>query len=256
MIYVDIISGFQGAGKSTLILRLLATVYAHETAALMENELGKVRLSQRAVRDARGAATSGSGVSDAATSESGVSGSDVSVTEIPAGCICCSRSDMLEQTITDIFRRGTFGRILLEPSGTAKLTDLLPLVQRLLPDEAQIHHVVSVVDVCSFEQRMLLSEDFFEAQLRNSPLVFLSKTELLPPEETEQVRRQILSIAPDCHILQPDLSDWDRAAPVTEPLAAYSVPALSRYRSAAKQTAVPGPGGAMKHTAMPGPGRR
>ncbi len=216
MIRVDIISGVQGAGKSTLILRLLDTVYAHEAVALIENEQGKVRLSHQAVRDMRGSAASSP---------------DVFVTEIPMGCICCSRTDMLEQTITDISRWGTFGRILLEPSGTARLTDLLPLVQRMLPDKALIHHVVSVVDATSFERRMLLSGDFFKSQLRNSPLVFLSKTGLLPSEETKRIQRQILSIAPDCHILKPDLSDWDRTTPITVPLTAHTIPLLSRYRT-------------------------
>ncbi len=221
MISVDIISGIQGSGKSTLILRLLNTVYADEATALIENEQGKVRLSRQAVRAA--------------------SDPDVFVTEIPTGCICCSRSDMLEQAITDIARRGTFDRILLEPAGTAKLADLLPLIQRLLSDKAQIHHVVSVVDACSFARRMLLSKEFFESQLRNSPLIFLSKTDLLPPEETEQIQRQILSIAPDCHILKPDLSDWNRTAPITAPLAAHTIPLLSRYNAAGNLHTKKGP---------------
>ncbi len=226
MISVDMISGVQGSGKSTLILRLLHTVYADEAIALIENEQGKVRLSRQAVRDARGSA---------------VSRPDIFVMEIPTGCICCSRFDTLEQAIKDIARRGAFDRILLEPAGTAKLADLLPLVQRLLPDKAQIHHVVSVVDACSFRRRLLLSKDFFVSQLRNSPLVFLSKTDLLPPEETEQIQRQILSIAPDCHILEPDLSDWNRAAPITAPLASHTIPLLSRYNAAGNSRTKKGP---------------
>ena len=145
MIRADIISGVQGSGKSTLILRLLHTVYADEAIALIENEQGKVRLSRQAVRDARGSA---------------VSRPDIFVTDIPTG------------SIADIARREAFDRILLEPAGTARLADLLPLVQRLLPDNARIHHVVSVVDACSFARRMLLSKDFLRRSCAAAPWSF------------------------------------------------------------------------------------
>lgn len=215
MIDIDIISGFQGAGKSTFILRLLDTVYQNIPLALLENEAGKVRLSDGVRKTAM----------KNQTAAAAQSGAGISVTEIPAGCICCSRSDMLAETINTLIRQGTCKRILLEPSGTARLTDLLPLVQGILPDSARISHVVSVVDAGSFQNRMLVSKVFFERQLRNSPLVYLSKTDCLSPEETAAVRRQILETAPDCRILAPDLKEWnDAALPPSATFVRHSIP--------------------------------
>ena len=112
-------------------------------------------------------------------------------------------------TMKNILEDGEFERVIIEPSGMARLSDLFYLLQEQIKSgQGKIDHVVTVVDVKSFDRRMMISEDFFENQMKNTPLVYLSRLDRAEEKETEQVRERIRELQPDCVFLEQDLENW------------------------------------------------
>lgn len=185
MTKLDIVSGFLGSGKTTLIQKLLETVYQNEKVYIVENESGTAKLDS-------------------------IDNSDkVKVKEILNGCLCCSDNRDLDLTMKKILEDGEFERVIIEPSGMARLSDLFYLLQgQIKSGQGKIDHVVTVVDVKSFDRRMMISQDFFENQLRNSPLIYLSKLDRAEEKEADRVRESILRFQPDCVFLEQNLENW------------------------------------------------
>ena len=185
MTKLDIISGFLGSGKTTLIQKLLETVYQNDRVYIVENESGAVKL------------------------ESIANPNKVKVKQILNGCLCCSDNRDLGMTMKNILEDGEFERVIIEPSGMARLSDLFYLLQEQIKSgQGKIDHVVTVVDVKSFDRRMMISEDFFKNQLRNTPLVYLSKLNRVEEKEAERIRESILRFQPDCVFLEQNLENW------------------------------------------------
>lgn len=185
MTKLDIISGFLGSGKTTLIQKLLETVYQNDRVYIVENESGAVKL------------------------ESIANPNKVKVKQILNGCLCCSDDRDLNMTMKNILKDGTYERVIIEPSGMARLSDLFYLLQEQIKSgQGKIDHVVTVVDVKSFDRRMMISQGFFENQLRNSPLVYLSKLDRAEEKEAERVRERIRDLQPDCVFLEQNLGNW------------------------------------------------
>ena len=198
MTKLDIVSGFLGSGKTTLIQKLLETVYQNDRVYIVENESGTAKLF--------------------------IENSDkVKVKEILNGCLCCSDNRDLDMTMKNILEDGMFERVIIEPSGMARLSDLFYLLQEQIKSgQGKIDHVVTVVDVKSFDRRMMISQDFFEKQLRNSPLVYLSKLDRAEEKEAERVRESIRELQPDCVFLEQNLENWkelgDSLEKITRPV--------------------------------------
>ncbi len=185
---IDIISGFLGAGKTTFIKKLVKDLYIDTNVVILENEFGKVNIDEGTFQRV-----------------------SIQVKSIYAGCICCSCSLDLARGINEILSEYRPDRIIIEPTGIAKLSDIKKLLLKEAEGQAwELDHIITIVDAKNYHVRALISKDFFEDQIRASELIFLSKTELLDQEGLEQVKDVIQKLQPACHIVD---EVWDNISP-------------------------------------------
>ncbi len=153
MTKIDIFSGFLGAGKTTLIKKLIAEAYSGEKLVLIENEFGDIGIDGGFLQDA-----------------------GVNITEMNSGCICCSLvgdfGKALKQVITDY----TPDRILIEPSGVGKLSDVIRAVQELEMPDITLNAFTTVVDVNKCKMYMKNFGEFFNNQIECASAIILSHT--------------------------------------------------------------------------------
>ena len=179
-----LISGFLGAGKTTLIQRLLKDVLPKEHTVILENEYGKVDMDGELLR-AQGA----------------------DVVSVYAGCICCTSTQGLMDSLENIAVNYAARRIILEPTGVAKLGEILRLLQSDRGRElVTVQCVMTVVDASNFQRRMMVSKEFFENQIKFSRMILLSKVNQLTPQAIDTVTWHILQINPECTVVA---EDWD-----------------------------------------------
>ena len=156
MTKVDIISGFLGAGKTTLIKKLLDESFKGEKIVLIENEFGEIGIDGGFLKDA-----------------------GVEITEMNSGCICCSLvgdfGTALKQVLTDYAP----DRIVIEPSGVGKLSDVVAAVERVQKDTPELHlnSFVTVVDATKAKIYMKNFGEFFNNQVENASAILLSRTQ-------------------------------------------------------------------------------
>jgi len=163
MIKVDIFSGFLGAGKTTLIKKLLEGAYQGEKVVLIENEFGEVGIDADLFGD-----------------------SDIAVTEINQGCICCSLAGDFTSALENIVERFQPERILIEPSGVGKLSDIASAVQSFDNDDIVINSMVTVVDAKKCRMYMKNFGEFFENQIEYAGVIILSHTEGLADKKINE----------------------------------------------------------------------
>jgi len=182
---VDIISGFLGAGKTTFIKKLMRDVYSDEKVVILENEFGNTRMDQETL---------------------GREG--ITVELVLAGCICCSSTGGLIKGINEIIRVYEPERIIVEPTGIAKLSDVIKILQTQdMIELAIIDHVVTIVDAKNYYIRMQISKEFFENQIRSSEIIFLSKTDQMEEKSIKEVINILYKIHPNNRIIS---EVWDR----------------------------------------------
>ncbi|MDO4481361.1 MAG: GTP-binding protein, partial [Bacillota bacterium] len=187
MIKVDIFSGFLGAGKTTLIKKLLGGAYEGEKVVLIENEFGEIGIDG----DLFG-------------------GSDISVTEINSGCICCSLAGDFTAALGNIVEMFSPDRILIEPSGVGKLSDIASAVQSFDSDEIVINSMVTVVDAKKCRLYIKNFGEFFENQIEYASAVILSHTEGLAEKKLSECLNIIKGINEDAVVVT---TPWDRLTP-------------------------------------------
>jgi len=174
-----IVSGFLGAGKTTFIKKLVHEVYSQEKVVVLENEFGKIDLDSDNLSRER-----------------------ILVESIRGGCICCSRSDMLAAGVREIIEKHHPDRIVIEPTGLAKLTDVLEaLCEPYVVDHCNIGHIITIMDARNFYRWINISKIFFEDQIAASRVIFLSRTENLQKEQLSEVSKSIYSVNPFCEIV-------------------------------------------------------
>ncbi len=155
MTKIDILSGFLGAGKTTLIKKLIEEAFAGEKLVLIENEFGEIGIDGGFLKDA-----------------------GVEITEMNSGCICCSLvgdfGTALKQVITDY----TPDRVIIEPSGVGKLSDVIKAVEDVKADaEVEINSATTVVDVMKCKMYMKNFGEFFNNQVESAKTIVLSRTQ-------------------------------------------------------------------------------
>ena len=121
---VDIISGFLGAGKTTLIKKLIQDCLGHEKVVLIENEFGEIGIDGSFLKEA-----------------------GIEITEMNSGCICCSLVGDFSEALKQVVAQYHPDRIIIEPSGVGKLSDVIKAVRDVHSDELQLNSFCSVIDV-------------------------------------------------------------------------------------------------------------
>ena len=164
MTKIDIISGFLGAGKTTLIKKLLSEAFAGEQVVLIENEFGEI------------------GIDGGFLKESGIE-----IREMNSGCICCSLVGDFGKSLREVVDTYHPDRILIEPSGVGKLSDVIKAVQDVQGEiDAQLNSFTTVVDVTKCRIYRKNFGEFFSNQIEYAGAVILSRTDKAKPEKIEE----------------------------------------------------------------------
>ena len=169
MVKIDIFSGFLGAGKTTLIKKLIKEAFAGEKLVLIENEFGEI------------------GVDGGFMQEAGIT-----VNELNSGCICCSLVGDFAEALKQVDEQYHPDRILIEPSGVGKLSDVAKAVERANLADAKINSLTTVVDANKCKMYMKNFGEFFGDQIESAACIIFSHVDLTSPEKlktaTELVR--------------------------------------------------------------------
>ena len=177
MTKIDIISGFLGAGKTTLIKKLLSEAFKGEQVVLIENEFGEI------------------GIDGGFLKESGIE-----IREMNSGCICCSLVGDFGKSLREVVDTYHPDRILIEPSGVGKLSDVIKAVRDVQGDiDAQLNSFSTVVDVTKCRIYRKNFGEFFSNQIEYAGAVILSRTDKAKPEKVEEsmaLLRELNSKAP------------------------------------------------------------
>ena len=177
MTKIDIISGFLGAGKTTLIKKLLSEAFKGEQVVLIENEFGEI------------------GIDGGFLKESGIE-----IREMNSGCICCSLVGDFGKSLREVVDTYHPDRILIEPSGVGKLSDVIKAVQDVQGDiDAVLNSFSTVVDVTKCRIYRKNFGEFFNNQIEYAGAVILSRTDKAKPEKVEEsvaLLRELNSKAP------------------------------------------------------------
>lgn len=161
MTKIDIVSGFLGAGKTTLIRKLLKESLADTKVVLIENEFGEI------------------GIDGGFLKESGIE-----IKEMNSGCICCSLVGDFGTSLREVLDTYTPDRILIEPSGVGKLSDVMKAVQEAMADrDVELNSAVAVVDACKCKMYIKNFGEFFVNQIEHAGTVILSRTDKLSEEK-------------------------------------------------------------------------
>ena len=163
---VEIFSGFLGAGKTQLIKKLIEEGYYKDRIAIIENEFGEVSIDGEIL-----------------------SRTNTLVKEINAGCICCQVTGDFKESIKDVVENCNVDRLIVEPTGVAKLSDLKnTFEEKDLKEIAQIEKIITVVDSEKFNIYLKNFKNFFVNQIKNANLIVLSRTQNI--EENQLKKKQ------------------------------------------------------------------
>ena len=183
MTKVDIFSGFLGAGKTTLIKKLIAEAYNTEKLVLIENEFGEI------------------GVDSTFLSEAGVQ-----ITEMNSGCICCSLVGDFGRALQKVIDDYAPERILIEPSGVGKLSDVIRAVEDIHSDEIELNSFTTVVDAKKCKMYMKNFGEFFNNQVEHAGTIILSHTAGMSEAKLAECVAMLREKNPDATIVT---TDWD-----------------------------------------------
>ena len=186
MTKIDIISGFLGAGKTTLIKKLLKEAYAGEQLVLIENEFGEISIDGGFLKE-----------------------SGVQISEMSSGCICCSLVGDFNQALKDVQQQFHPDRILIEPSGVGKLSDVIVAVENTVAETSgmALNSFVTVADATKVKIYMKNFGEFYNNQIESAGTIILSRTQKLSPEKLESAVAMLREKNPTAAILT---TPWDQ----------------------------------------------
>ena len=193
MVNLDIITGFLGAGKTTLINRLLAEAYIGEKPFLIENEFGKVGIDDSLIED-----------------------KEVQVRLLSSGCICCTLKNDFVEGITQVVNQYAPSRIIIEPTGLAAPSDILLACEeagKAVP--VRVNAFLTLVNAKNFLRFLAVSIELFNKQISEASILVLNRSELLHPDELKETMDAIRSLNPDCVILDQDRQHLDALSILT-----------------------------------------
>ena len=176
---VDIISGFLGAGKTTLIKKLLEEKLHSEKLVIIENEFGEIGIDGSILKKA-----------------------NVEVKEINSGCICCTLVGDFGNALKEVITKYKPDRIIIEPSGVGKLSDVIKACSTpQLKDLLTINMVITVVDVLKYQVYLSNFGEFFENQIKNAKTIILSRTQKVDNKKLESVVNSIRTLNSKLNII-------------------------------------------------------
>ena len=186
MTKIDIISGFLGAVKTTLIKKLLAEAYQGEKLVLIENEFGEISIDGGFLKD-----------------------SGVQVSEMSSGCICCSLVGDFNKALKEVHEKYQPDRILIEPSGVGKLSDVIVAVENTVKDvpDMKLNSFVTVADAGKVKVYMKNFGEFYNNQIESAGTVILSRTQKLSQEKLEAAAALLREKNPTAAIIT---TPWDQ----------------------------------------------
>ena len=157
MTQIDIFSGFLGAGKTTLIKKLISEGYKGQKLVLIENEFGEIGIDGGFLQDA-----------------------GINITEMNSGCICCSLVGDFGKALTKVIAEYNPDRILIEPSGVGKLSDVIGAVNKVTNDQVTLGYTVAVADAGKVKVYMKNFGEFYNNQVETASTIVLSRTDSIP----------------------------------------------------------------------------
>ena len=163
MTKIDIFSGFLGAGKTTLIKKLISEAYKNEKIVLIENEFGEIGIDGGFLKDA-----------------------GIEITEMNSGCICCSLVGDFGEALKKVLNEYAPDRILIEPSGVGKLSDVIRAVQNIGSDDILLNGFTTVVDANKCKMYMKNFGEFFNDQIEHASSIILSHTDNISEEKLKK----------------------------------------------------------------------
>ncbi|MBO6215160.1 MAG: GTP-binding protein [Lachnospiraceae bacterium] len=188
MTKIDIISGFLGAGKTTFIRKLIEGAFKDEKVVLIENEFGEVGIDGGFLKD-----------------------SGIEVSELNSGCICCTLVGDFAKNLREVMERYSPDRILIEPSGVGKLSDVMASVIDMEKEaDVKLNALVTVVNALKASKQMKAFGEFFNNQIEHATTVVLSRTQNAKPEDLEFCTAQIQKLNPKAAVVT---TPWDDLSP-------------------------------------------
>jgi len=184
MTKIDIFSGFLGAGKTTLIKKLISEAYAGEKLVLIENEFGEIGIDGGFLQDA-----------------------GINITEMNSGCICCSLVGDFGKALQKVLTEYAPDRILIEPSGVGKLSDVVRAVENIHAENAILNAAVTVCDAAKCKMYMKNFGEFFNDQVEHAGTIVLSHTGKLSAEKIEAAVALLREHNENAAIVS---TDWDK----------------------------------------------
>lgn len=181
---IDIISGFLGAGKTTLIKKLIAEAYQNEKIVLIENEFGEIGIDGTFLKD-----------------------SGVTINEMNSGCICCSLVGDFETSLKEVLDTYHPDRVIIEPSGVGKLSDVIKAVSTIKSDEMELDNFITVVDAKKCRMYTKNFGEFYNNQVEHASLIVLSRSQ----DITETQLQECLDILKGLNDHTPIITTaWDK----------------------------------------------
>ena len=183
MTKIDVFSGFLGAGKTTLIKKLLKEGYSGEKLVLIENEFGEIGIDGGFMKDA-----------------------GINVTEMNQGCICCSLVGDFGKALEKVLDEYSPDRILIEPSGVGKLSDVIKAVMNIGSDKIVLNSYTTVCDASKIKMYMKNFGEFYKNQVETAKTIVLSRTQKLSAEKLDEAVKMIRELNEHATIVT---TDWD-----------------------------------------------
>ena len=185
MTKIDIISGFLGAGKTTFIQKLLSDALKGENVVLIENEFGEIGVDSGFLKNA-----------------------GIEIREMNQGCICCSLVGDFESSLKDVIEQYHPDRILIEPSGVGKLSDILSAVKTVSENlDVKLDGAVTVVDAIKAKLYNKNFGEFFDDQIRFATSVVLSRMDIASGEKAQEAVNIVRGINPHAHLITTALTE-------------------------------------------------
>ena len=184
MTKIDIYSGFLGAGKTTLIKKMIAESYAGQKLVLIENEFGEIGIDGGFLQDA-----------------------GINITEMNSGCICCSLVGDFGKALTQVLEQYAPDRVVIEPSGVGKLSDVIAAVEKVTDDQVTLGYTVAVVDAGKVKIYTKNFGEFYNNQIETASTVILSRTDSIPQQKLDNAVTMIRQLNDKATIVT---TPWDQ----------------------------------------------